>query len=312
MSFVYAINSVDFSIMSDTKIALNDELINLWNTEDERRLIRQVGLIKAIIVSPNIVVCYAGNNIDKAAELLREINSAGNNLEQIIEKAYEIHNNAEIDDIEFIIGYCDENRRELISIKDRRIVRDCKVAWIGSWDAYHEFKRMEDEISDEEIKGKKLIVYEGDGKMRTEPIDEEAVRISELEKTFSKIVESGVGSTVGGMAVRIRIPRGEDTFQYMASANLIAGGWTQTVKCGEAIQFYQGVEKGSYCCNVYQSKSNFCCYIYEGNLGIVYTDEEIYNQDLKGMKFPKLYKMDKAEFDLIAESNGAYSYFDLS
>lgn len=312
MSFVYAINSVDFSIMSDTKIALNDELINLWNTENERRLIRQVGLIKAIIVSPNIVVCYAGNNIDKAAELFREIKSVRNSLEQIIEKAYEIHKNAEIDDIEFIIGYCDKSRRELISIKDRQIVRGCKVAWIGSWDAYHEFKRMEDEISDEKIKGKMLIVYEGDGKTRTEPVDEETVRISELEKIFREIVESGVDSTVGGMTVRIRIPRGEDTFQYMAGVNIIAGGWTQTVERGEAIQLYQGAEKGSYCCNAYQSKSNFCCYIYEGNLGIVYTDEEIYNQALKGMKFPKIYKMDKAEFDLIAESNGAYSCFDLS
>ena len=72
------------------------------------------------------------------------------------------------------------------------------------------------------------------------------------------------------------------------------------------------VQKGGYCCNVYQSKSNFCCYIYEGNLGIVYTDDEIYNQDLKEMKFPKIYKMDKVEFGFIAESNGAYSCFDLS
>ena len=311
MSFVYAINREEFLIMSDTKISLNDKLINLWKTEDELRLIRQVGLIKSVIVAPNIVVCYAGNNIDKAAELLREIKSLGNNLEQIIEIADKIHNGAEVNDIEFIIGYCDKNRRELISIKEGRIVRECKVAWIGSWDAYHEFKRMENEITDEEIKGKKLIVNEGDGKMREEPLDEEKVRILKLEKIFKEIVESGVDSTVGGMAVRIKIPNGEDTFQYMAGMNLITSGWAQTLKCGEAIEFYQGAEKGSYCCNIYQSKSNFCCYIYEDNLGIVYTDEEDFAQGLEGMKFPKLYKTDKANFDLIADSNGAYSCFDL-
>ena len=50
MSFVYAINSVDFSILSDTKIDLNENLKNLWNTEAERQLIKQVGLIKSVIV----------------------------------------------------------------------------------------------------------------------------------------------------------------------------------------------------------------------------------------------------------------------
>ncbi|MDE5853272.1 MAG: hypothetical protein K2G97_04430, partial [Oscillospiraceae bacterium] len=307
MSFVYAINSVDFSIMSDTKINLNENLKNLWNTEAERQLIKQVGLIKSVIVSPNIVVCYAGNNIDKAAELLREIKTVGNNLDQIIEVAFKIHNTAQIDDIEFIIGYCDKNRRELISIKNKRIVRNCIVAWIGSCDAYNEFKRMENEIADEKIKGKKAVVFDENGKMYEESIDEELARIWELEDIFRKIVESGVDSTVGGMTIRIKIPEGENAFQYMAGTSFISSDWPQKIECGEAIMFYQGAEKGSFCCNIYQSKSNFCCYIYEDNLGIVYTDEEKYVQGLEGMKFPKLYKMDKDKFDFIAEKNGAYS-----
>lgn len=311
MSFVYAINSVDFSILSDTKINLNDNLKNLWNTEAERQLIKQVGLIKGIIVSPNIVVCYAGNNIDKAAELLREIKNIGNNLDKIIEVAFNIHNTAQIDDIEFIIGYCDDNRRELISIKNRQLIRNCKIAWIGSWDAYNEFKRMENEITDEKIEGKKAIVSDKDGKMYEESIDKELVRIWELESIFRKIVESGVDSTVGGMTIRIKVPEGQNTFQYMAGISAISSDWPQTLECGETITFYQGAEKGSFCCNIYQSKSNFCCYIYEDNLGIVYTDEGKYVQGLEGLKFPKLYKMDKDKFDFIAESNGAYSCVSL-
>lgn len=311
MSFVYAINSVDFSIMSDTKINLNENLKNLWSTEAERQLIRQVGLIKSVIVSPNIVVCYAGNNIDKAAELLREIKTIGNSLDQVIEVAFNIHNNAQIDDIEFIIGYCDKNKRELISIKNKQLVRNCKVAWIGSWDAYNEFKRMENEITDEKIKGKQVVVFDENGKMYEEFIDEELAIIWELEDIFRKIVESGVDSSVGGMTIRIKIPEGENAFQYMAGTSFISSGWSQKIECGEAMTFYQGAEKGSFCCNIYQSKSNFCCYIYEDNLGIVYTDEEIYVQGLEGMKFPKLYKMDKEKFDFVAEDNGAYSCVDL-
>lgn len=311
MSFVFAINSVDFSIMSDTKIYLNENLKNLWNTEAERQLVKQVGLIKSVIVSPNIVVCYAGNNIDKAAELLREIKSIGNKLDEIIDAAYKIHNIAELDDIEFIIGYCDKNRRELISIKNKQLIRNCKVAWIGSWDAYNEFKRMENEIVDDNIKGKKVIVIDKDGKMCEESIDEELARIWELENIFRKVVESGVDSTVGGMTVRVKIPEGENTFQYMAGMSLISSDWSQKLECGDSIMFYQGAEKGSFCCSIYQSKTNFCCYIFEDNLGIVYTDDGEYVQGLEGMKFPKLYKMDKEKFDLIAENNGAYSCVDL-
>lgn len=309
MSFIYAINSAELSIMSDTKISLNDQLEKLWNTEDERRIIKQIGLIKSVIVSPNIVVSYAGNKIDKAAELLREIKSVGNSLEQIIEIAYKIHNDAEKDDIEFIIGYCDKTNRELISIKNGKVVRNCKTAWLGSWDAYNEFKRMENELY--KIKRKKNIDIESTGNVHERFLDEEVDRIKGLEKIFREVIESGIDSTVGGMVVSIKIPNGENTFQYMAEIKLRASSWPQILELGESAQFYQGAEQGSYCCNIYQSKINFCCYIYEDKLGIVYTDELNYNQSLKGIKFPKLYKLDKEEFDLIAESNGAYSCFDV-
>lgn len=38
MSFVYAINDVIFSIMSDTKIEPNYDRLKLWNTESEYNL----------------------------------------------------------------------------------------------------------------------------------------------------------------------------------------------------------------------------------------------------------------------------------
>ncbi len=308
MSFVYAINSVDFLIMSDTKISLNDKLSNLWNTQYEKQLIKQIGLIKSIIVSPNIVVCYAGNNIDKAAELLRKIKLVNNRLEEIIDIANKIHK-LNVYDIEFIIAYCDKDKRKLISIKDGKIIEDCKVAWLGSWDAYNEFKRLENEISDELVKGKKAIVV--DKRMLEEPIDEDLIRIWKLEEIFKKVVESGVDSTVGGMTVRIKIPEEENTFQYMAGVSCVSSNWSQKVESGKLVQFYQGAERGSYCCNIYQSKFNFCCYIYEDNLGVIYTNEEKYVQSLEGMKFPKLYKIDKKTFDIIAKSNGAYPCIEI-
>ena len=311
MSFVYAMNDVIFSIMSDTKIGIKDNLPKLWNSESEKRLVTQMGLMKSIIVSPNIVIAYAGNNINKAAELLRNVKNSSDNLEEIISAAFKIHITSDEDAIEFIIAYCDENTRELISVKNQQVFRNCKVAWLGSWEAYNEFKRLESLISEDDVKGKKSITRTENGGFLEEDLDEEMVRTYKNEECFSEVVNSGIDPTVGGMAVRIRAMEGENTFQYMSGMNAIASNWPQIVKPGENIIFYQGADKGSYCCNVYQSSRNFCCYVYEANCGIVYTDEMFYSEDLEGMKFPKIYKMDKKSFDDIAAQNGAYSCIEL-
>lgn len=311
MSFVYAMNDVIFSIMSDTKIGIKDDLPKLWNSESEKRLVTQMGLMKSIIVLPNIVIAYAGNNINKAAELLRNVKNSSDNLEEIISAAFKIHTTSEEDAIEFIIAYCDENTRELISVKNQQVFRNCKVAWLGSWEAYNEFKRLESLISEDDVKGKKSITCTDNGEFLEEDLAEELVRDYKIEECFSEVVNSGIDPTVGGMAVRIRAMEGENTFQYMAGMNAIASNWPQIVKLGENIIFYQGADKGSYCCNVYQSSRNFCCYVYEADCGIVYTDEVSYSDGLKGMKFPKIYKMDKHSFDDIATQNGAYSCIEL-
>ena len=47
--------------------------------------------MKSVIVSPNMVICYAGNNIDNAAELLRKVKNSSCNLDEIISAAFEIH-----------------------------------------------------------------------------------------------------------------------------------------------------------------------------------------------------------------------------
>ena len=307
MSFVYAMNDVIFSIMSDTKIGIKDKVPKLWHSESEKRLVAQIGLMKSIIVSPNIVICYAGNNINKAAELLRNVTNSSGNLEEILSVAFKIHTSSEEDAIEFIIAYCGENTRELISVKNQQVFRNCKVAWLGSWEAYNEFKRLESLISEDDVKGKKSITCTDNGEFLEEDLDEELVRAYKIEECFSEVVNSGIDPTVGGMAVRIRAMEGENIFQYMSGMNAIASNWPQIVKPGENIIFYQGADKGSYCCNVYQSIRNFCCYVYEANCGIVYTDDVIYSKDLEGMKFPKIYRMDKKYFDDIAAQNGAYS-----
>ena len=81
------------------------------------------------------------------------LNNKNYNLEKIVQNAFNIYNSAQIDDLEFIIDYYeDKNKNELISIKDGKIVRNCKRAWLGSACAYYEFMRLEQEITREKYK----------------------------------------------------------------------------------------------------------------------------------------------------------------
>lgn len=308
MSFIYAMNDLIFSILSDTKIDLDDDLEKFWESENDRRLVKQIGLMKSIIVSPNLVICYAGNKISKAAELLRKVKCMPLDMEEIVDLAFNIHINSGEDEIEFLIAYCDQIR-ELVSIKNHQVIRKCKSAWLGSLDAYIEFTRLLAQINPKEEKAYGRTV---EGAYFEEVIEKELMKAYEIERCFSKVVGSGVVSSVGGMTVKIRAMEGEDIFQYMAGMEVISSDWPQLVRPGEYINFFEGAGKGSYSCNIYQSGQNFCCYIYEGNYGVVYTDEVSYCEALEGMKFPKLYKIDKSLFDDIAKQNGAYPCIDFA
>lgn len=306
MSFVYAINEEEFVIMSDSKITINDRLQKLWNDYESRRIVEQFGMIKNIIVSPNIAIAYAGNNIDGVALLLKKILNKSYSLEDIIEIAYEIHTSSDFDNVEFIIGYYkSDNEKELISIKDGAIIRKCNRVWLGSYDAYKEFKRLEEMIPEKQYKNQFTVCKISNGGIHYEPIDEKLAYEYELERVFKEIVQSNIDDSVGGMTVCMKVPNGGCGFEYMAEVGAYAGFEKQQVQSRENIKFYQGVGKGSYCYNVYQSNRDFVMYIEEDRLGIIYSNEVCYLKGLEGMKYPVLYKnIDEEEFYEIAVKYG--------
>ncbi len=310
MSFVYAINRKNFMIMSDMKITFNEGLMRQWRSEDKIKSIEQFGMIKSIIINPHLVICFAGNNIDKAAELIRKIKNKEQELENILKLAFDIHLKSKDDDIEFLICYC-KNKRELISIKNRQIIRNCEIAWIGSITAYKELKKLESKIPIDKIKGRSTIVVGNNNKAYQESIDEEITYEMEMESIFEKVLESNIDDTVGDMPVRITMLGNEDHFEYMGCIRCIMSSWPQTVKPQENCLLFEGVGKGSFCCNVYCSVNNYCYYIYEAGFGVIYTDKENFADGLSGLKFPELYHVDIDTFDKIALENGAYKCFDL-
>ena len=71
MSFVYAFYNEDsFSILADTKVGINDRLLNLWQSETMIQNVKDYGIIKNMILSPELVLCFAGNNIALANQLV--------------------------------------------------------------------------------------------------------------------------------------------------------------------------------------------------------------------------------------------------
>ena len=146
MSFVFAVkHTFEFdgfekkltSIYSDTKVSLDGTSKETWG-DQTWTLVNKYGLIKSIIVGPKCCVSFAGNNIAHAHKLLSQLYAKGMFSEdELLELAFNIHLNAPVDEIEFIIAIADEeDETELVCIKDGEMRRNCASAWIGSQRAF--------------------------------------------------------------------------------------------------------------------------------------------------------------------------------
>ena len=141
MSFVYAEkgdNSLD--IHCDTKIEL-DSFAGASFSLEQIELIRKYGIVKTTLVCPEISISFAGNNIYLASKLFNRLYKKRRfSTKELVDMAYAIHMEGNINDIEFIIASCDEGVLSLICIKEHEIHTDCIFAWIGSHVAHREFQ----------------------------------------------------------------------------------------------------------------------------------------------------------------------------
>ena len=129
MSFVYAQKiGQSIAIFADTKITFDTGAPHFFGPETEKR-VRQFGMIKNIIVSKNFCICFAGNNILYANELLQQINSVS--LEQILQLALNINRKDIANGAEFIVCYADKTTQLIYQIKDG-VCEELPLAWVGS------------------------------------------------------------------------------------------------------------------------------------------------------------------------------------
>ena len=199
-------------------------------------------------------------------------------VQDLIERAYSIHKSAKKDAIEFIIAYCNEEKKRIVSIKDGEITENC-FAWIGSPDTYYEYRRS---ATEKNILGIKSI--------------------REVESMIVDAIRSGIDDSVGGYIINIRYLKYEYSFQYMEQLNATSGLTVQQIKPGENVNIVQGVERGSYTYQTYQSPERVALYLVEPQNGIVYTywstDGKMVG--LNSLYMPHLLKMDQIDFDVFA------------
>lgn len=221
MSFVFAEKHFDeslkielFSISCDTKI-IPDNYSNLNFSKQQMHSINKWGIIKSTILSPDLCISFAGNNIKYAGILfntLFEIGSLDTNEVQRI--ALDIHKNAEsIDDIEFIISSFNDDKFNICCIKNQEIYYDCKSCYIGSPKAYSFFRSKN--------------------------------KINDISTAFADTVNGCPDNSVGGFPIRVIYGIDEQSFVYAYSRSFTSCR-SVIVKQGEAIPFFLSGSDGGF------------------------------------------------------------------
>lgn len=279
MSFVYAEKTninIDgevipiTAIYGDTKITLDERAANKSNWgENTLKLIQQHGLLKTMIIEPRCCICFAGNEIMYAHKLLEFVFGKKRfTEEELWDKAFEIHQSAPQDAIEFILCTVDDQEEShIVCIKNGEIYRDCKRAWIGSPSVYQTLINRCDPGAS---------------------LKEQGISINRFQEA---IANSGDNS-VGGFCSSIRYDRWMKSFVYAYRLELHVER-DQIVHPGDAIILYHPAEAGGFAFEIPESNQEFRLNFFQSNCSLIYTnkyrlDDNISNEHIKHFMLPIL------------------------
>lgn len=263
MSFVYAQKiGQSIAIFADTKITFADNAPRLFCKETEK-LVRHLGMIKNIIVSKNFCICFAGNTITYANELLQQIKSVS--LEQMLQLALNMNCRDPDNGVEFIICYADKAAQMIYQIKDG-VCEEVPLAWIGSCQAFNYFQGVRHGAYEQNIKSN--IPYSCEIKFGTESLsDEDGIYQTLLDNFYKTIFDCGDNS-VGGFAVPILFDSRTNQFWYKGYCRSFSK--MEVTSKSLSIPMFHGSSAGAYSILFYQSPQNVGIYIPENHWGIIY------------------------------------------
>ena len=228
MSFVFAekykaswSETERLDIHCDTRV-VKESISGAHFSAKQRFFIEQYGIVKSTIIAPEICISFAGNDILYATKLFRKLYDRHSFSRQDVESlAYEIHQSAPKDAIEFIISSFEDGKVQIDSIKEGEICEDCPSAWIGSQVAFNAFQ---EERFSTYPKGKTVHEY--------------------TYSAFSNIITGCGDSSVGGFHIVVSCDSYNHTFHFQESKCLRA--LDQLVHPGESVIIDISRESGGY------------------------------------------------------------------
>ncbi len=264
MSFIYAQkigNSI--AIFADTKITFDTpESTILFGPETQQRVC-QFGMIKNIITSKNYCVCFAGNNIIYANELLQKINHI--TLTQLLNFALEINRRDSDNGAEFLICYADGSTQLIFQVKDRECT-EVPSAWLGSYTAFNYFQGVRHGVYKGNVESNFPDSYET--YFCTAPFISEDEVYQKLFHAFHKTIFDCGDDSVGGFVIPVLFDPKTNQFWYKGYCRSYAR--MKKNSKGLSMPMYQGPSSGSYSVLFYQSPACVGIYIPENSCGIIY------------------------------------------
>ena len=255
MSFIYAEKdsiSEDGSkqrvnIFSDTKTTLTGAVLANWS-ERERKAIELYGFLKSVIIGPTCCISFAGNNTIYAQKLLKWIfEKRFVNDEEMIEKAMQLHLEANRDDIEFIICSSNTGKPVITCIKNGEIFKDVPSAWIGSQIAFY--------------------------------------KLQELRKSsytdislFTRAVYECGDDSVGGFVIQSTYNGKEFFYPERLESSVYK---SQIAQPGENIQLIDTAENGGYTVHFRESKCDVIMTFEQIDISVIYSARYRYKSDME-------------------------------
>ena len=294
MSFVYAQKiGQSIAIFADTKITCETQATHFFGTETQRR-VHQFGLIKNVIVSKNFCICFAGNNIIYANELLQQVKHI--TLEQLLQIALKLHCRDINNGVEFIICYADGNTQSIFLIKDGECAK-VSTGWIGSYNAFNYFQGVRNGAYKQTINSNIPYSYEVQAGTTASTAEEE--KYQELFNAFYKTIFDCGDISVGGFAIPIFFDLKTNQFWYKGYFRSFSKA--QFTQMGLSMPMYQGPQNGSFSILFYQSPQYVGIYIPENNCGIIYNHfrpdcNDYKNRQTACFLTPHLIKINQLDF----------------
>ncbi len=263
-------------IVSDTKLTYMKEYYPNKQTGHPSD-----GVIKTIIVNPNLCVSFAGD-IETAEKGIKQIG-----LNADLSSILQLLKNVSVDNkTEFIV--CSSIPEVKIHEIKNSNYSEVQSSWIGSQNAFNKFQGyLHDQIK---VVQPSFIKIE-------QSLTKEFSELGKLSGAFDKVINDPSVPEVDGFKVKVALHEGK--FKYQGYLNSYLGHMEIKLDqsmIGQKICIRHGhgtSREGSYTVNFFDSNSNFNhvgIHILQGNLGIVYSRTD------NGLLRPKIFQMDEVDF----------------